>query len=76
MSEVKRYWRNDGSPSGMREDPIGAWVKASDYDALAARVATLREYVWHKPECHFLQETLPCTCGLDACLADADGGKP
>jgi hypothetical protein len=31
---------------------------------IAALHAALRTYGWHKPECDYMQEELPCTCGF------------
>jgi len=31
---------------------------------IAALHASLRTYGWHKPECDYMQEELPCTCGF------------
>jgi hypothetical protein len=36
---------------------------------IAALHAALRTYGWHKPECDYMQEELPCTCGFLAALA-------
>ena len=49
-------------------------------DALAAVTRereALVKYAWHHEDCPFLQDTLPCTCGLDAALraAGGDDGK-
>jgi hypothetical protein len=47
-------------------DGLEAW-KANNAH-FAARIAELREalrhYGWHKPECDYMQEELPCTCGF------------
>lgn len=58
-------------------DGLEAW-KANNAH-FAARIAELREalrtYGWHKPECDYMQEELPCTCGfLTAVERDFPGG--
>jgi ABC-type oligopeptide transport system substrate-binding subunit len=30
----------------------------------ARLVEALKDYGWHQPQCEFLQDALPCTCGL------------
>lgn len=41
---------------------------------IAALHAALRTYGWHKPECDYMQEELPCTCGfMDAVKEQGNG---
>ena len=83
MSDVKRYYRNDASPSGMREDISGPWVKATDYLYLARKLDAVERarYVEHaarRSMQHALMSLVRQHVGaeLDTALAEVGGSPP
>jgi hypothetical protein len=53
----------DAANAIARTDEIGRRLIEAQQREAELREA-LRKYGWHKPECDYMQESLPCTCGF------------